>query len=210
MRRRAASFATVSSFSTCSNVILLTLSRPQLVDDAELITTTSRLRLAEGLGMWASFSGTFSKTLWEGWNKAEGAAMNAARLVVRECRLRLGRDAVDGWLEGFDSLRESAELETLCAFVAGEDKVQNPEVTFRDAKSAIQGKEWRLARTALVDAGESKREDMDLAACAMLAAAEEEVDMIASLALLRAAGSALKGMGGRAPAKLFSCVEDLR
>ena len=43
-----------------------------------------------------------------------------------------------------------------------------------------------------------------------LGAAEEEVDMIASLALLRAAGSALKGMGGRAPAKLFSCVEDLR
>ena len=80
----------------------LVLTAYKLVDDAELITTTSRLRLAEGLGMWASFSGTFSKTLWEGWNKAEGAALNAARLVVRECRLRLGRDVIDDWLEGFD------------------------------------------------------------------------------------------------------------
>ena len=106
----------------------------KLVSDAELITTTSRLRLAEGLGMWASFSGTFSRTLWEGWDKAEGAALAAARLVVRECRERLGRDVVDKWLEGFSNLSYERELESF-EEVVGKG--------YEEARAAVAEKEWR-------------------------------------------------------------------
>ena len=94
-----------------------------------------------------------------------------------------------------NSLRSSTEPENI-SDAAGEG--------FEDVKAAVQGKEWRAAQSAL------EGKPGDLAACAVLAAAEEEKDMIASLALLRASGSALRGMGGAAPAKLFECVEDVR
>ncbi|GMH80139.1 hypothetical protein TrST_g12156 [Triparma strigata] len=94
-----------SSFNTMTNLVA-----SRIVEDAELISTTSREGAQVGIGMWACFANTLSKTLLETWNKATGPSLNMARGIVRECVLRCGEDAVYAWSDDMENLKIESKL----------------------------------------------------------------------------------------------------
>ncbi|GMH75770.1 hypothetical protein TL16_g06869 [Triparma laevis f. inornata] len=111
-----------SHFNTMTNLVA-----SKIVEDAELISTTSREGAQVGIGMWACFAGTLSKTLLETWNKATGPSLNMARGIIRECVTRCGEDIVYAWSEDIENLKVDSRA-GYDSNIGDDDKVAYDEI----------------------------------------------------------------------------------